>query len=70
MTNYDSENDVSIFIKKLPGNVRAFSLKKSENKIVVLNDCLSVDDMRKSYHHELLHFQRGDHEDEEYVEYA
>jgi len=69
MTAYDGENEVSIYLKKLPGNVRAFSLCLADSRIVVLNDCLSPTGMHEAYQHELLHFLRKDHDNESYREY-
>lgn len=70
MTAYDGENEVSIYLKKLPGNVRAFSLCLADSRIVVLNDCLSPVAMREAYQHELLHFLWKDHDNELYREYG
>ena len=69
MTAYDSENEISIHIRDLPGNVRAFSLCGQNGRIVVLNSALTDKAMKKSYLHELAHFDRGDHTNEEYQEY-
>lgn len=69
MTAYDSENEISIHIRDLPGNVRAFSLCGQNGRIVVLNSALTDKAMKKSYLHELTHFDRDDHANEEYQEY-
>ena len=70
MTVYDSEHEVSVYIRALPGNVRAFSLSGENGRIIVLNSALTNSAMRKSYEHELIHFERGDHENREYQEYT
>ena len=70
MTAYDSENEISIHIIDLPGNVRAFSLRGNNGKIVVLNSALTAKAMKKTYLHELLHFERNEHDDPEYQEYT
>ena len=70
MTAYDSENEISIHIMDLPGNVRAFSLCVNDGKIVVLNSALTAKAMKKTYLHELAHFDRNDHVNEDYQEYT
>lgn len=69
MTIYDTQNEVTIHLLPLPGNVRAFSFSSDEGFVVVLNILLSLQAMRKSYKHELHHIYCNDHTNENYVEY-
>ena len=70
MTAFDQENDVTIKTAKLPGNIRAFSLCAECGRVVVLNDAMTDAAMRTSYRHELAHFERCDHDNQDYKEYA
>lgn len=70
MTAYDDKNDVCIYLRELPGNIRAFSLCGEHGKIVVINSALTDRAMKKSYQHELLHFNHGDHDNQDYQEYT
>jgi len=69
MTTYDNDNDITIHLTNLPGNVRAFSFPSDRGYVVVLNQSMTRKAMRLSYRHELNHIEQGDHHDTHYTEY-
>lgn len=69
MTIYDDQNDITVHLLPLPGNVRAFSFSSDEGFVVVLNILLSFQALRQSYSHELNHIAHHDHSNEDYLEY-
>lgn len=63
------QNNIRIFMCKLPGSVRAFSMPYHDGYTVVVNDSLSPPAKRKAIKHEIDHIKNNDHFNQSYVEY-
>ena len=63
--------EIPVVLAPLAGKVRGVCTLGSDHEpIIVLNDQLSPEQMRRTYRHELLHIQRGDLWNESYHEYG
>lgn len=63
-------NDVIFQERELPMKIRGFSYHDEEGRfIVVLNTRLGIMQNRKTADHELRHIMRGDHVNNDFIEY-
>ena len=63
-------HDIRPVLKRLPGNLKAFSVPLANSFRVVINDALGPVERQEALSHELDHIRNGDHFDEDYQEYA
>ena len=57
-------------LKRLPGNLKAFSVPLADSFRVVINEALGPVERQEALSHEIHHIRCGDHHNEEYHEYT
>lgn len=63
--------EIQIILKDLPTSVRGFCcLGSNYEPCIVINSRMTVEQQRKTYHHEMKHIRNGDMDNLEFREYG
>lgn len=54
--------DIRVISMPLPGDMRAFTVKKDDFYTVIMRDDLSTTERLRAYRHELAHISNGDYD--------
>lgn len=67
----DRYGEYTVLLKDLPPSVRGFVFHTDDgDPVMILNSRLTREANRGSYDHELLHIQRGDMDNPNFIEYG
>ena len=61
--------NIQPILKRLPGNLKAFSVPVRDGYGIVVNDALGPEERLQALLHELDHIRAGDHGNPDYNEY-
>lgn len=67
---YIETNGIRVLLKRLPGNVKAFSTPNGDGYAVVINDALGPQEQVAALDHELDHIRANHHFTPGYIEYV
>lgn len=50
-------NNATLLFKKMPNEIGGLIVKKNDINIIIINDCLNLEQKRKQFLHELCHLE-------------